>query len=208
MFSILFLISLLTTSSTASDSTYGTMPKSCVISMIEKGPILKSDVVVDMGSGIGNVCYYFSPFVSKCIGYEIDEIRYNISKKIYSEKEKASPLYSFYFRDTEKESIEAPIPDNVEFYLKNFLTLDNLDADVMIAHSTTWSDETLKSLYSLASKSERVRLLITHKRIKGNTNYNNIPCEYNWDVKGLHNIPMKAYDIKHTDKEGYLHTEI
>lgn len=205
MFILLIVIFLVCQTKSSSDTygtsdlTYGTMPKSCVESMIRHSNILESHVVIDLGSGIGNVCYYFSPFVSKCIGYEVDEIRYKISNKLYSENDLRLYAFRRYMRDTEMESIDAATPENVEFYHKDFLKLPTYDADVLIGHSTTWSDETLSSVYSKALNSRRVSILISQKPVPGVRPINKIGCNFNWQgPSSFINYTMKVYDVKGT----------
>lgn len=47
-----------------SESAYGIILPSCVLSLVRHFKLNKEDSVVDLGSGIGNICRDVSPFVS------------------------------------------------------------------------------------------------------------------------------------------------
>ena len=184
----------------STEDLYGTMGRSCVDNMVVHGGILPDDIVVDLGSGIGNVCYYFSPLVSKCIGYEMNEIRYNISKKLFSTADLEQYPYKKYVRAGEYEPLNNPIPPNVEFHHQDFLTLYHLDATVIVAHSTGWSKETLDHIVRLAKSSPSVRLLISQKQVPLPSELR-IECDFNWSgSNSFIKHTMKAYTLAEPPK--------
>ena len=153
-FSCIFLI-FFTPTHAKTNEMYGEITHQCVLDIVQKFSLVKQDTVVDLGSGNGNACFYFSPFVEKCIGYEIVHERY-------------------------QKSIENNNTTNTEFYWKDFTTLDTIEASVLFTHSTMFDKHLLQNASDLIHRSPTIRIVFSQKALPNMGNRERFNCKFSW----------------------------
>lgn len=177
-----------------SETDYGTLTRPCVLRLVHHFNFTSNDIVVDLGSGIGNVCQNVSPFVSSCAGYEIDEVRYNVSRRLVSKAHMLKGPYTRYTNGV--HDFVQPMPENVEFFLRDFRTLKFVRATVVIAHSTAFSDITMRRISDIVRASPSVRLLISQKPVNITDEVEPVQCTFSWSMNSFINHTMKGYKLK------------
>lgn len=138
----------------ASDTTYGTITPQCLDDIITTFDLNREDRVVDLGSGIGNVCTYLSPYVKKCSGYEIVKDRYD-------------------------QSVQMKRP-NTDFFLKDFTSLEMFDFEVVFMHSTMFSNILIEKTRNILLRSSAVRLIFSQKAIFDFGVRSRFKCKFSW----------------------------
>lgn len=177
-----------------SETAYGTLAPSCVLRLVHHFHLNKNDIVVDLGSGVGNVCRDVSPFVSSCVGYEIDEVRYNISQRLVSSADMRKGPYTRYTEGL--HDFRQPMPANVDFFLRDFRTLTFVRATVVIVHSTVFSASTMHRISDIVRASPSVRLVISQKAMDIDDEVDLVECTFSWSVNSFINHTMKGYKLK------------
>lgn len=131
------------------NQTYGIVLNDCLDKLITDLGIGENDVIYDLGSGIGNVCFKLSLTTkAKSIGYEIVKSRHDIGVKINEEFSKLEGMNG-----------------KVTLLNENFSKLQNTtnDATIIFADSIMFPKETLELVENIALNSPNIKYIVSMK---------------------------------------------
>lgn len=155
--------------------TYGTMLDSGLKSLVETIQIKNTDVFVDFGSGMGNVCFYINLMTgAKTIGIEFIEQRHSTAESVLQAATTVLQEPSFL---------------KITFIKDNFVNFKNFEATIIFTNSIMFDKETLGIIQDLSLKCNSLRYLISSQELINSKNFTllkRIDCPASWGNSHLY----------------------
>lgn len=149
-------------------STYGIMYDDGLKKLIDTITIDETDVFVDFGSGMGNVCFYINMMTkAKTIGIEFIEKRHKVALQM-------------------KDYLKL---ENVEFLNDNFVNFNNNNTTIIFTNSIMFDDNTINIIQQKAIECPSIRYLVSSKKIEKIRNFyllKTTKCPASWGMSQLY----------------------
>lgn len=161
--------------------TYGEITYESLEKLIDKLGITETDVIYDLGSGVGKVitqCYLTTP-VKKAVGSELSPTRVKNAQEVKKQLE------------TDKKIKRG---HTIEFRTEDIANTDLSDASIVYMCSTCFSHDLLKKITENAAKSKKRNLrIVTLKQLPENKDFK-LSDEMRLKMTWSSNVPVYIYE--------------